>query len=180
MKKVLFFSVLAFCLVACNNNKKADQTDQMTEEVTAKADIPAFELDDLLKVADQYVDKSIKVRGYVTHTCKHSGKRCFIQGDEKQVTMRIEAGGEIGGFNKELVGSKIETAGTLKEKRLTKEYIDQWEKETNEKKAKEDGSAETCVAELNNIKEMRDWMKENGKDYYSIFYLDGEKYETVE
>ena len=45
---------------------------------------------------------------------------------------------------------------------------------------KEDGSAETCQAELANISEMRDWMKKNNKDYYAIYYLDGEEFSIVE
>ena len=83
-------------------------------------------------------------------------------------------------FNRELVGSELAITGVVKERRLTKEYIDQYEKDVNEKKVKEDGSAETCQAELSNISEMRDWMKKNDKDYYAIYYMDGEEFSIVE
>ncbi len=49
-----------------------------------------------------------------------------------------------------------------------------------EKAVEEDGSAESCQAEMTNIAEMRSWMKENGKDYYSIYFLNGTSYEMVD
>ncbi|MDR2621977.1 MAG: hypothetical protein LBC48_05275, partial [Dysgonamonadaceae bacterium] len=146
---------------------------------TSVEQLPVFGLDSLLKVADRELDKNVKVTGYVTHTCKHSGKRCFIVGESQTVSMRVEAKGDIGGFNRELVGSKIEVSGILKERRLTKEYIAEMEKDVEIKK-KEDGAAESCAAELSNIADMRKWMKDNGKDYYSIYYMDGLNFSVLE
>ena len=54
------------------------------------------------------------------------------------------------------------------------------EKEVNDKKAQETGSAESCESEMNNIKAMREWMKANNKDAYSIYYVDGMSYEVAE
>lgn len=166
-------------LLASCSNKQTNQTQQQTGD-TAVADVQAYKLDSLLSVADQLTDKTVTVRGFVTHTCKHSGKRCFIVGDDQKTSFRVEAKGDIGGFNRELIGSELAITGVVKERRLTKEYIDQYEEQVNEKKAKEDGSAETCQAELNNIQGMREWMKSNNKDYYSIYYMDGEKYDVIE
>ncbi len=179
MKNLIFISLFAILLCSCNNKQSTENKSDNSGTLTASVDVPTFELDDLLKVADQYVDKTVKVSGHVTHTCKHSGKRCFIVGESENASMRIEAKGEIGGFNRELVGSKIRVTGPIKERRLSLEYIDQMEKDVNVKKA-EDGSAESCQAELQNINEMRQWMKDNKKEYYSIFYMDGQEYEVVE
>ena len=178
MKQIIFAVALALCIVSCNSNKKTESTED-ANNTELNAGILALELDSLLTDADQLLDQTVKVRGYVTHTCKHSGKRCFIVGDSQKASMRVEAKGEIGGFNKELVGSKLEITGTVKERRLSQEYIAQMEKEVNEKSLKEDGSAETCQAELNNISEMKAWMKEQNKDYYSIYYMDGQSYEVL-
>lgn len=176
----LSLAILAFIMASCNNGKKTHQPQQNTSPVQLAAEVPVFELDSLLAIADQKVDQTVKVHGYVTHTCKHSGKRCFLVGESKNSSFRVEAKGEIGGFNRELVGSKLEITGVVKERRLTKEYLAQTEKELNEQKAKEDGSAESCQAELNNISEMRAKMKELGKDYYSIYYMDGQNYEVLQ
>jgi hypothetical protein len=171
MKQLFLFAVLSVALVACSGSKKTETPVDETKDSVTTA-IPVYELDKLLEVADSEIDQTVKVIGHVTHTCKHSGKRCFIVGESQQASMRVEAKGEIGGFNRELVGSKLEITGILKERRLAKEYIDRMEKDVEVKK-KEDGTAESCAAELSNISEMRKWMKDHGKEYYVIYYMDG-------
>ena len=181
MKKIMLLAYMAICLVSCTSKSTDNKgNDADSTSVAQVSGLAMYPLDSLLAEADQLVNKKVIVKGSVTHTCKHSGKRCFIVGDNENVSMRVEAKGNIGGFNRELVGSELAITGVLKERRLTKEYIDQYEKDVNEKKVKEDGSAETCQAELANISEMRDWMKKNNKDYYAIYYLDGEEFSIVE
>ncbi len=172
MKKVLLMAVLALS-VACQNKTKNDNSERKTE---AKIIV----VDQLLANAETMVDKEITVQGHVTHTCKHSGKRCFIVGDDAKLSIRVEAGGDIQGFNRELVGNTIAVKGILKERRLSEEYIAQWEEKVKLKEAKEDGTAETCSAEMNNISNMRKWMEENNKDYYSIYFVNGLSYEVVD
>lgn len=175
---MLGIAIVAVLCSSCGNKKNNQQADKV---IVTKAgeQLPQYGLDSLLSLADQFVGKKVVVKGSVTHTCKHSGKRCFIVGEDPKVSMRVEAKGEIGGFNRELIGSELKITGILRERRLTKEYIDQIEKETEEK-AKEDGSAESCEAEINNIKGMRAWMADHHKDFYSLYYLDGQDYEVVE
>ena len=178
MKKFLFLAAILIGFASCSNNasqQSAEAGDQKTGVASS-----AYELDSLLAHAGELIDQTVTVKGSVTHTCKHSGKRCFIVGSDGKTSFRVEAKGDIGGFNRELVGSELAITGVVKERRLTQEYIDNYEAEVNEKKTKEDGSAETCQAELNNIKGMRDWMKANNKDYYSIYYMDGQNYDVVE
>jgi len=177
MKKLFFIGLILTGMISCGSGTTNKQSAAADETSVAVADV--YELDDLLKVADDLLDQTVAVRGHVTHTCKHAGKRCFIVGESQKTSMRVEAKGEIGGFNRELVGSELAITGVLKERRLTKEYIDQMEEQVNQK-AEEDGSAESCQAELNNIAEMRTWMAENGKEFYSIYYMDGLNYEVVE
>lgn len=177
----MLLAYMAICLVSCTSkNTENKVSDADSTSVAQVSGLAMYPLDSLLAEAGQLVNKKVIVKGSVTHTCKHSGKRCFIVGDNENVSMRVEAKGNIGGFNRELVGSELAITGVLKERRLTKEYIDQYEKDVNEKKVREDGSAETCQAELANISEMRDWMKKNNKDYYAIYYLDGEEFSIVE
>lgn len=183
MKKTLLFIPfvsLLLCVTSCGEKNKQSTPINNDTDTTTVANITTYELDSLLAVADQLINKTVRVRGVVTHTCKHSGKRCFIVGQNEDASFRVEAGGKIGGFNKELVGSELDIVGVVRERRLTKEYINQYEKEVEAEKVQEDGSAESCQAELSNIQSMRKWMKENNKDYYSIYYMDGENYDIVE
>jgi len=169
------YTIMAFIagllLTACNvkTNKSAENSTEAEKVIV---------YDNLLNEAEGVVDKTVKIKGHVTHTCKHSGKRAFLVGDNEKFTVRVEAGGKIEGFDKSLEGNTLIVTGTLKERRLTKEYIDQWEEELKHKA--EDGSAESCKTEMNNINDMRAWMKENGKDHYSIYFVEGSEYEVVE
>ncbi|MCC8020041.1 MAG: hypothetical protein LIO85_09765 [Rikenellaceae bacterium] len=180
MKKLFLFAAAAVMLASCggnarNSNAAADGAS--AAELAAAGTV--YTIDDLMPVAGELVGQDVTVRGYVTHTCKHSGKRCFIVGEDQNLSFRVEAKGNIGGFNRELVGSELAITGKLHERRLSEEYLDQLEKDLSEKALAEDGSAETCEAEIANIEGMKQWMQENGKDYYAIYYMDGEDYEIL-
>ena len=177
MKNLFLLTALSIAIFSCSGNKK--QSDASNDAQAALSEFPVFELDNLLAVADQELEKTLTVVGSVTHTCKHAGKRCFIVGESQKASIRIEAKGEIGGFNRELVGSKLAVTGVLKERRLSEEFISEMEKDVNSRLV-EDGSAESCAAELSNISDMRQWMKDNNKDYYVIYYMDGLSFDVVE
>lgn len=179
MKRIIVFTLFAICLTACGN-RTAETNNVANTEADSQLTLPEYHLEALLAVAEQQVDKEIVLKGFVTHTCKHSGKRCFITGEDGKTSVRVEAKGEIGGFNRELVGSELAIRGIVRENRLTKEYIDNAEKELKDGAMAEDGSAESCQAELTNISSMKAWMKANNKDYYSIYYIDGLDYEVCE
>lgn len=175
MKKVIFTMVVLLGLVACNSTAKK-QTEN-TEPAQAVSET-SMTVDDLLASAEANLDKEVQFMGTVTHTCSHSGKRCFLQG-KGDVTIRIEAKGDIGGFNRELVGNDILVTGILKERRLSATEINEMEQAIEAKSIKDDGSEASCDTERANIQEMRDWMKANGKDYFAIYYVDGTQYEEL-
>jgi len=177
MKKFFLFAVLSAVLLSCGNRQPSSNA---SDEATSVKSETVFELDALLPVADQELDKTVTVIGYVTHVCKHSGKRCFIVGESHEASMRIEAKGEIGGFNRELVGSKLAVTGVLQERRLSKEYIAEMEKDASLRMEGDDGDADTCAAELKNIEDMRQWMKDHNKEYYVIYFMDGLSFDELE
>ena len=168
MKKLVLFAVFASVLFACSGNKNQ-----------AESSSSAVELDQLLTMAEQKVDETVTVIGYVTHTCIHSGKKCFIVGESQQVSLRVMAAGEIETFSADLIGSKLAITGILKEQHVSEESIN--EQETTVKLLEnEEGMEETCAAELSNISEMRQWMADNGKDYYVMYYMDGLKFDVLD
>jgi len=168
--KQFFLAVLVLALFSCSGSKKQ-----------AEPAVPSFELDNLFEVADQQVDNTVTVSGFVTHTCKHSGKKCFIVGESHTASLRVEVGeqGEIETFTPELIGSKLAITGVLKEEHISQEYIDQMEQ--NVKLLEEGGAApEACATELSNINDMRQWMKDHDKDYFLTYYMEGLKYEVLD
>lgn len=181
MRKLFYTLAVAIMMVSCAGNSSKSNESTTNEQTAEVATTKSYKLNDLLNVAETLVDKEVTVVGTITHTCKHSGRRCFMVGEDQKTSFRIEArGGSIGGFNRELIGSELAVTGILRENRLTNEYLDAWEEKVQENAGKEDGSAESCAAETNNIQSMRDWMKKNNKEYYSLYYMDGSSYEVVE
>ncbi|MFV0265890.1 MAG: hypothetical protein ACK5HT_02020, partial [Draconibacterium sp.] len=78
--KQIFISALATMLIAftaCNNTGKKVQEAENKAEIVEITEIP---VDKVIELAPEFVDKEIDLSGYVTHTCKHSGKRCFLVG----------------------------------------------------------------------------------------------------
>ena len=169
MKQFFLFAVLAF-LVSCSGGNRGQA---LITDV-------AYELDALLTVADQKVENTVTVVGYVTHTCKHSGKKCFIIGESQATTLRVEIDpdGEIDMFAADLVGSKLAITGILKEEHISEEVIDG--RESHALQLQQEGIAlEACAAELSNLSEWRKWMVDNNKDYYVMYYMDGLKYQLL-
>jgi len=167
MKKYFLFAafaVFALALTSCSGNKKQ-----------AENPIAVFALDDLLDIAEQKVDETVTVVGFVTHTCRHSGQKCFLVGEAKGITLRVEAEGEIEGFTPDLVGSRLAITGIIREEHLSEEFINEYE--NNVRLRQEEG--ELCEAEAGNINEWRNWMRERNKNYYAIYYMDGLKYEQM-
>lgn len=180
MRKIVLISVIAAvaCVFASCGNKNANSDAQANDSTLVASN--AYTLDALLDVAEENLGKTVTVKGSVTHTCKHAGKKCFIVGENEDVSMRIEAKGNIGGFNRELVGSEIAVKGILKKgNTYTKEELTKAEDELKAKVAQEDASGEACDVELDNIKKMKAWMEAKGKDSYSNYYLDGEEFEVI-
>ncbi len=182
MKRLLFLAVALIAITACgstNKKEEAKKSNGTDNSIVATKATKVFTLENLLSEGEKLVDKTVTVTGRATHICKHSGRRAFIAGTDPKTTLRVEAKGEIGGFNRELIGEALNITGKLRERRLTKEYIKQHEDKVREQKAGGEDE-EGCESELKNIESMREWMKANGKDYYVIYFMDGESYEIVE
>jgi hypothetical protein len=180
MKKLMIpFIALAMILAAScyHSGQKPSVNAAATENAKPET---GYNVDTLLAVAESYVNKPVTIHGFVTHVCKHSGRRCFLTGEQQLYTIRVEAKGEIGGFNRELAGSQLVINGTLKERRFTQSEISDIEADVNERMGKEPDSEETCAAELASIAKIRQWMKDHGKDYYAVYYVDGQSYEVLD
>ena len=113
MKHFIYLAaaVLTLTMASCGGK----QTEKAAEETVAVVEIEkAQSVEDILGDAASLVGKEVTLRGIVDHTCSHSGRRCFILGTDPALTMRVEAKGNIGGFNRELSGSEIAVKGILR------------------------------------------------------------------
>jgi hypothetical protein len=164
--RALFLIILAFgCQSSGNDAKKINDGLAADQAMT---------ISDIFAHAEKNIGKEVLVKGTVEHVCSHSGRRCFIF-DGKN-SMRIEATGNISSFKKELSGSDILVKGILREKQIQEQLVNEMAQQTHNRMS----SGEQCNAELAEIQQMRDWMMENNRNYYSVWYLDGTDYEMVQ
>jgi len=175
MKNLLFVFALASILFACKSNKQEQQKKELKTEKAV-----AMQISEVMEMAEKNIGKEIYFQGTVNHVCAHSGRRVILTDSTGSISLRVEAKGKINGFNRELVGSTIAIKGTIQEKQLTAEFIDQWEQKTKAKAKDIEEGGNHCSAELANIASMRDWMKKRNKNYYSIYFVNGTDYEVLD
>lgn len=183
MKKIIFVvvAVLGFGLASCGNGNQKQTKECAEQPKAATVDVASAQtVEDLLSVADSLVGKEVVLKGKISHTCKHSGRRCFVVGKDSTLSIRVEAKGNIGGFNRELIGSNVAIKGLLRENRLTEADIDAMEAEYKKQQAAAKPGEGHCDTELKNVQGMRDWMKANKKEFYSIYFMDGMEFEVIE
>jgi hypothetical protein len=176
-----YLNIIAICLlcVSCNSKQKETKENNLVKNQLEQTEKSIVTIDQLMVNAENLVGKEVHFKGLVNHVCAHSGKRCILKNTTGNLSIRVEATKGLEGFDKEIAGTDIEVSGILREKRLDSASIDEFEAEV---KAKHDGEegGKHCSSEMANIKEMRDWMKDNNKNYYAIYYVDGDSYEVVE
>ncbi|MCG8412292.1 MAG: hypothetical protein MI739_13525 [Bacteroidales bacterium] len=188
MRKIIFVLItIATISFACKNNQKQNQNIQNNQATWINK---AKNVTSLLETANSNIGNQIHVKGTVNHVCQNSGKKLILLDLANDLSIRVEAAGEIAGFNQELNGSTIAVKGILREKKLTAEQINNWENKVKNKAedehehehAHKDGEEgdDHCSSEMANINKMRQWMKNNNKDYYSIYFIDGTDYEILD
>ncbi len=203
MKKIfLAIAVSALCFSCSNSGTKvSEQNDsENVPECCRNKDGEILFPSEVSSKGDLYLEKEIKVRGYVKKVCHRSGKKCQVaDNDEAEVTLMVFAGEEIEKFDQELIGKEVQYTGVVKENRITKEMIEESEAkmaeqresgdEKNENKSccstdtaknsKEKGHGHCCKKGAS-IQEMKEWMQANEKDYYPTYSFVAKSYEVIE
>lgn len=102
----------------------------------------------------------------------------MVSKDDAELSLRVEAGGKIGGFNRELAGVEVLVTGVVMENRLSKEYLEQYAEQLSEQ-VEENGEAASCGSELKNVQAIQARLKAEGKDYHSTYYMNGIDYKEI-
>ena len=140
MKRSTFIFIIAciatLSIVGCKNTNKKTQQENTSEISLASK---ALDVNGLLNVAEEQLNDTVVLKGVVKHTCSHSGRRCFIADSTGKLTIRVEAGGNIQSFNKELVNSEIVVTGVLKNNAYHRNTSTTGKKKSRKKRLKEQG-----------------------------------------
>jgi len=182
MKYYFTILLLATALISCNNEPKKDNTKKAeTTEVKAET---VLTVDQLIAQKEKLTDKEVIFKGTVDHVCKHSGKRAFVFGSTEDIRIKIVAGGEIRGFDADLIGSDIQVKGILKELRIDEAYINQMEDNLKkdhdgEGKGEEHEDKEENLKKVDQIKQLRAEIAATEKGYKSVYHIDGLSFKKV-
>ncbi|TLX71484.1 hypothetical protein E9993_20240 [Labilibacter sediminis] len=137
MKNLLLSAFFALLIVACATKqakqKKEDscctaktekssscyQDDKKTasccagKETETDSLLAVITVDQLLLAPEKYIEKKVDLKGLVAHTCKKSGKKMFLKGENDSVFIRVEAGENISQFEADLEGDSIVATGYI-------------------------------------------------------------------
>jgi len=107
----LFIAALTIILLSCNSstNKKS----QKTQEATANPEQKIVLVDSLLVTPENYLEKTISIKGLVVHTCKQTGKKMFLVGTDKNSPIKVVAGNSISLFEQSLEGETVIATGKI-------------------------------------------------------------------
>jgi hypothetical protein len=175
-KIILLVAVVAMFACSSNNNSSCSSCSehkQKSKSTAVKTD--AKTIDQLFGNAEAVLGKKVTVSGMVSHVCKHSGKKCFLENAKGDLSFRVEAG-KVKGFNRELSGTDITVTGIVKGQKISKDQILAYEKKIEAQEKAEAEGGEHCSTENNAITKMKKWMKENKKDYYLNLFMVAESY----
>ncbi len=176
--------LLAFSFSACQNKQQSTSEEGEKKSCCASAaaqtEVKTFTPEALLTNGASLVDLEVELQGTIAHVCSHGGRKCFLAGDKPGMRIQVMAGGDIKAFDKKQIGQEIRVKGIVKEHRIQKEAIENQEKSVTEEMSQEGCTEmERCKSVMSNVKQMKQWMADNEKDYYPVYYVDGQHYDVV-
>jgi hypothetical protein len=163
MKKVLLFSFIVLMGIACQ------KTQEKTEEATATttdANIETIALKDFDKLAANYVNKEINIKGVVDHVCKHSGKKIFLVGEGANLHAYSDQR-----FDESLNGNEIMLTGIVEETRIDEASCQKMEEDGIKSHKEGTGNEDELKQREKQISFYRDSMKAAGTDHISFYEL---------
>lgn len=138
----------------------------------------AYTVDSLLNVAEAYVGDTLSVRGVVRHTCRASGRRCFVADEGGQTKFRINAP-DGDSFAPDLVGREIVCRVIVRENKVMAHEVDSALAAIELSEAAGESRADHCESSRNDLSAKKAYMELKGQDYYSEFYADALEFGVV-
>lgn len=114
MKNILFVFVILIAFWSCNlTSSKEASSEKCCDSLLKSTQDEYLTIENILASPADYINKTITLKGLCIHTCKHGGKRMFLQGTDEDQLILVLAGNEISSFENELIGSHIAVTGLL-------------------------------------------------------------------
>lgn len=196
MKNYLFIIiVLALFTASCENNSNNKSTDKASKQMVIVDQITPISVAEFEDKAGDFVGKKVKLTGTVDHICKHGGQRLFLVSEESDARIKVTPDEEIAAFNADLEGSGVIIIGIVEEQRIDEDYLREWEEEirsgsemADDKgegshlggKVEKGGEGADIAEEMEKINNLREMIKESGKDHISFYSVICTEYDVVD
>jgi len=141
----IFAAVILFFTLSCTSNS-SNKSNKNESAITQGNDISVVDVDSILASPDKYIEKSVSIKGLVVHTCRHSGKKMFLAGTDKNKFVKVIAGPGISRFDQSLEGETVVATGKLELLDETQEREDHAEKGEGRMRTTEATSQDTATA----------------------------------
>ncbi|MDT8308484.1 MAG: hypothetical protein RQ866_03075 [Bacteroidales bacterium] len=179
MKKLLVLFIAIASIAACGNKNESNEEKPL-------------KVGEFIEVAADYVDSVVVVEGLAEHMCAHSKRKIhFVCPADHDLSIKLFAAKDSADFDPDLQGKILIVTGIVQEERLTKEEVDQMEKELiaetdeegdaeidaeTEESEEHIDDVETAVdqhhmSKAGYIKEYRATMAESGLDYIPFYSI---------
>ncbi len=105
MKQII--TVIAFISIVFSSCNSSTSKNSNLKNNTSKENIDIVLVDSILASPEKYLGKTVNIQGLVVHTCKHSGKKMFLVGTDKDSPVKVIAGKDITLFEQTLEGETV-------------------------------------------------------------------------
>lgn len=188
LRNFLVITSVIIMLASCGGKKGQNDQVGLTDSTSIQTTLITVAGFD--SMAPNLVDKPVQIKGMVSHTCRHGGKRLFLIETDPDVAVEVLASDKITKFEQEIEGNDILVSGMVRELRIDEPYLSNWETELKEK-GKSDNKVHKnhdpdknpegvdISAELEQIIGYRDQLKEAGVDHLSFFTVECESFDII-
>lgn len=181
---LLIITLITLMSTSCENNNKSIESEKVTDTMVVVDEITPVAVGDFEAKAEEFVGKKIELKGTVDHICSHGGQRLFLVSESSDARIKITPDEEIAAFKSELEGNNIIIIGIVEEQRIDEDYLREWEEEikagsdmSDDKgegshlggKVEKGGEGADINEEMKKVNDLRNEIKESGKDHLSFF-----------
>lgn len=171
-RNVKIFAAVCFCAAffACsgNNGKKnvisVDQLGSLVE--------------------DMQDGDSLSVRGFCSDVCQSGANHITLVGESETNAVAAVADDKLVSFKNDVTYKYVTVNGILREQRVDRAFLDDWEYRLDESLKGPNGNPEAVAQLKKQIVEIRDSIDarfaRNGKEYYSNYTIETYSYEVEE
>ncbi len=127
---------------------------------------------------------SLSVRGFCSDVCQSGANHITLVGENEANAVAAVADGKLVSFSSDVTYKYVTVNGILREQRVDRAFLDDWEYRLDESLKGPNGNPEAVAMLKGQIAELRDSIDaryaRNGKEYYSNYTIETYSYEAEE